>query len=108
MRPEDIPAEVVERAAFVAYAYTGCCVDCPDQQTRAEAEEDAATAARHILAAVWGEIQARTLEEAADRLEAYVTGKANVPDDDRWTIDIGYHGEAAWLRAEAKHLRGES
>lgn len=109
MNPEDIPAGLVERAAVahVNHRRTSAGISPVDRLPWAHSSDVDRAHVRAALAAVWDEIQARTLEEAADRLEAYVTGKANVPDDDRWTIDIGYHGEAAWLCAEAERVRGD-
>ena len=48
MNPEDIPDELVERAVRTAYVYTSCGIDCPDQQSRPEAEADAETAEKSL------------------------------------------------------------
>lgn len=52
---------------------------------------------------VIAKVKAEALREAADALDNY---NLNTPiaDDERWTCDLGYYGEAAWLRARAKAL----
>ena len=49
-------------------------------------------------------IAAQALLDAADALDAYDTTNPP-PTDDRWTCDLGYYGEADWLRFRAAKLR---
>lgn len=51
-------------------------------------------------------IAALALREAADQLDAY-DAENQPPTDDRWTCDLGYYGEAAWLRDRAERLLAE-
>lgn len=50
-------------------------------------------------------IAAMALREAADALDAY-DAKNAPPTDDRWTCDLGYYGEAEWLRDRAEQMLG--
>lgn len=47
------------------------------------------------------EVAAKALRDAADALDAY---QGDVPDDPRWTCDLGYYGEAEWLRDRANQI----
>lgn len=57
---------------------------------------------RRWLAAHDAEVRAQALRDAADALDAY---QGDVPDDPRWTCDLGYYGEAEWLRARADQTK---
>ena len=46
------------------------------------------------------QVAAKSLRDAADVLDTY-DARNLPPDDDRWTCDLGYYREAAWLRARA-------
>lgn len=60
---------------------------------------------RRWLAAHDAEVAAQALREAADALDAY---QGDVPDDPRWTCDLGYYGEAEWLRDRADQITKEN
>lgn len=83
---------------------------CPDEdmhgcrcdQYDREAEIAIRAALPHLEQQLRAQIAAKALREAADQLDAYSDG--DVPDDPRWTCDLGYYGEAAWLRARADDL----
>lgn len=62
---------------------------------------DALEAASPLIAAKAG---AKALREAADQLDAYNPRDNPVPDDPRWTCDLGYYGESHWLRERADAL----
>lgn len=111
MNPEDIPAGLVERAAVahVNHRRTSAGISPVDRLPWAHSSDVDRAHVRAALAAVWGEIQARTLEEAAVRMvlpgstaTGYYSSEA-----------VSGYREAennadAWLRAEAERLRGES
>ena len=50
-------------------------------------------------------IAPQALREASDALDAY---QGDVPDDPRWTCDLGYYGEAEWLRDRADQITKEN
>lgn len=51
------------------------------------------------------QVAAQALRDAADALDAY---QGDVPDDPRWTCDLGYYGEAEWLRDRANQITKEN
>ena len=56
------------------------------------------------LAAHDAQVAAKALRDAADALDALTP--ETIPDDPRWTCDLGYHGEAEWLRDYAERPEG--
>lgn len=59
------------------------------------------------LAALIREAKAEALNEAADELDSYdlSLGSDKMPPEGDWHVDIGYYGEANWLRARAAEYR---
>lgn len=58
-------------------------------------------------AALIREAKAEALNEAADELDSYdlSLGSDKMPPEGDWHVDIGYYGEANWLRARAAEYR---
>lgn len=52
----------------------------------------------------------KALTDAADELDGYdlSLGSDKRPPDGDWHVDIGYYGEANWLRARAAEIREAS
>ena len=50
------------------------------------------------------EVAAKALRDAADALDALTP--ETIPSDPRWTCDLGYYGEANWLRDYADRPEG--
>jgi hypothetical protein len=92
MSPEDVPAELVEKAAEeIAGSWDGNYVFMPTAREMARA----------ALAAVMPEIQAQALRDAADDVSA----APHWPDEDRYTM--GWEDAVAGVRTRASRLRGE-
>lgn len=64
---------------------------------------------RRWLAEVEREAAEKALTDAADELDGYdlSLGSDKRPPDGDWHVDIGYYGEANWLRARAEAYRQE-
>ena len=70
MRPEDVPAELVEKAARAIHA-SQCCPLDKDSQCYGWPINLEEETAGHALAAVLPEIQAQALRDEADRTHTY-------------------------------------
>ncbi len=57
----------------------------------------------HLDAARDAEVAAKALRDAADALDALTP--ETIPSDPRWTCDLGYYGEAEWLRDRAEQTK---
>lgn len=106
MNPDDIPDELVEQAtiAHVNHRRVSAGISPVDRLPWAHSSELDRAHVRAALAAVWGDIQALALEDAAERwgedgVEEFM--RVGVTDDVS-AVQAG----VAWLRTEGERVRG--
>lgn len=110
MNPEDIPDELVERAtiAHVNHRRTSAGISPVDRLPWAHSSDVDRAHVRATLAAVWGEIAAMVLRDAADRMVLAGSGVTGYYSSEQ---HAGYRDAEIdaedWLRAEAERVRGD-
>ena len=92
--------EVAESALAAGNAASECYYGCPSDMTTTEMHASLSA----VLPDIIRQAKAEALREAADQLDAYSPCDTPAPSDPRWTCDLGYYGEAAWLRARADRI----
>lgn len=71
--------------------------------------DEAREMADEVLAALAPFVAAREAQAAAKALRDAAAALELPKADDRWSVDLGYYGEAHWLRERADRIeRGES